>query len=127
MINRSGDVDTFMRSLDHPLDAVVQQLRLAILQAEPKLTEHIKWNAPSFCRDGIDRITFNLRATDRVQIIFHRGAKSVVDATPFHFEDVTGLLQMISAERGQVVFSDALTARAQQKAFLLLVHAWIRA
>ncbi|TFD46988.1 DUF1801 domain-containing protein [Cryobacterium frigoriphilum] len=127
MSNRSADVDAFMTALDHPVGALVQQLRLAILQAEPELTEHIKWNAPSFCRGGIDRVTFNLRPIDRVQLIFHRGAKPMADATPFRFDDATGLLVKITEERGQVVFSDAATARAKQQALLVLVHAWINA
>ncbi|MBC9937183.1 MULTISPECIES: DUF1801 domain-containing protein [unclassified Leucobacter] len=126
MNNRNGEVDAFLATLDHPLNAVVQQIRGAILDAEPELTEQIKWNAPSFCRDGVDRVTFNLRPTDRIQLIFHRGAKVGTDATPFRFVDPTGLLSMITEERGQVVFPSAQEARDQEDSLLALVHAWVR-
>ncbi|KGJ74872.1 hypothetical protein GY21_10075 [Cryobacterium roopkundense] len=127
MTNRSAEVDAFMAALDHPRAALVQQIRLAILTAEPKVTERIKWNAPSFCRDGVDRVTFNLRPADRVHLIFHRGSTARQDPAPFHFEDSTGLLVKITEERGQVTFFDADAVRAGKASLLALVHAWIRA
>ncbi|HSF46597.1 MAG TPA: DUF1801 domain-containing protein, partial [Chitinophagaceae bacterium] len=53
-------VDGFIRKLDHPLKDVVVKLRSIILDTDPKLTEQVKWNAPSFCYNGDDRITMNL-------------------------------------------------------------------
>lgn len=100
---------------------------MAILQAEPDLTEQIKWNAPSFGRDGVDRITFNLRPTDRVQLIFHRGSKAVHDLVPFRFHDSNGLLEKITEERGQVVFRDVSAFQAEKESLLALVHDWIAA
>jgi hypothetical protein len=33
-------------------------LRAAILASNDQLSEQVQWNAPSFCHDGVDRITF---------------------------------------------------------------------
>lgn len=126
MTNRSPAVDAFMGTLAHPMAASVQEIRLGILSAEPELTEHIKWKAPSFCMHGVDRVTFTLRPVDRIQLIFHRGAKAVADARPFSFEDPSGLLSMITPERGQVVLEPA-SVQAELPALLQLVHAWVRA
>jgi hypothetical protein len=59
----------------------VEAVREIILSAHPGITERIKWNAPSFCIDGDDRITFRLQPGDRVQLVFHRGARKRDDAT----------------------------------------------
>jgi hypothetical protein len=69
-------VDEFIKSSSHPLKKELTELRRIISKAAPTLTEQIKWNAPSFCHNGDDRITFNLSKQDAVLLIFHRGAKS---------------------------------------------------
>ena len=51
--------------------------------------EHVKWNAPSFCYAGVDRVTFRLQPGNRLQLVLHRGAKVRDDAADFRFEDPT--------------------------------------
>jgi hypothetical protein len=58
MPSRAPHVDTFMAELEHPFKAGVEQLRAAILASNDGITEHVKWNAPSFCYAGVDRVTF---------------------------------------------------------------------
>ena len=66
-------VDEFMNKLDHPLKAEVQAVRDIIKGVNPKITEQIKWNAPSYSyKDYI--ATFNLRAQQHVHLIFHNPA-----------------------------------------------------
>jgi hypothetical protein len=126
MGNRSGEVDEFLDALSHPLSDEVKQLRLEILEMEPRATEHIKWNAPSFCIDGVDLITFNLRPMDRIQLIFHRGAKVRVDADAFTFVDDSGLVKWITSDRGSVtLLPGELNDRRPQ--LLKLVGAWLEA
>ena len=48
MSNKSQQVDRFLEGLDHPLKEQIEQLRLAILDSNDQITEHIKWKAPSF-------------------------------------------------------------------------------
>ncbi|WP_433414340.1 hypothetical protein ACQP1V_33825 [Microtetraspora malaysiensis] len=46
--NKSGEVDRFITALEHPLKAGIEQLRSAILASNADISEHVKWNAPSF-------------------------------------------------------------------------------
>jgi uncharacterized protein YdhG (YjbR/CyaY superfamily) len=71
MLNRSEAVNQFIEETQHPLKADIATVRAIILEADDQITEHIKWNAPSFCDDGEDRITFNLHAKDRIRLVFH--------------------------------------------------------
>jgi hypothetical protein len=64
-------VDEFMAELDHPLKPEVQEIRDIIKGVNAGITEQVKWNAPTFSFDGGYLVTFNLRATDRVHLVFH--------------------------------------------------------
>ncbi|GAA2170982.1 hypothetical protein GCM10009846_03230 [Agrococcus versicolor] len=123
--NRSPEVDAFMDALEHPMAAHVQRIRLAILEREPRLTERIKWKAPSIAADDVDRVTFHLRPTDRVSLILHRGVRTVDDAVPFAFVDDAGLVSWITSERGQVTLAPA-EVDDRLDDLLRLVHAWVR-
>lgn len=125
-VNRNPVVDSFLESLDHPFKPVVERLRLAVLGADDAIAEHIKWKAPSFCFHSVDRVTFNLRPLHHVQIIFHRGAKTIEDDFHFDASKWTGLLEMIGKDRGQVVFPSAEVAAARQEEFVGLVREWVR-
>jgi len=124
--NRNPDVDVFLAELDHPLKTTVERLRLAILGCDPDITEHIKWNAPSFRFNDIDRVTFNLRPRDQVQLIFHRGAHINDSDFPFDITRWSGLLEMISHDRGQVKLANPEVAAARQNDLVQLVREWIQ-
>lgn len=126
-LNRNPGVDSFLESLDHPLKPVIESLRLAVLDADEAITERIKWKAPSFCFDSVDRVTFNLRPLNHVQLIFHRGAKAAEGAFEFDPSRWGGLLEMIGKDRGQVIFPGAEAAAARQDEFIDLVREWVRA
>ncbi|PTT70425.1 DUF1801 domain-containing protein [Arthrobacter sp. HMWF013] len=126
-LNRNPAVDAFLESLDHPLKPVIESLRLAVLDADGAITERIKWKAPSFCFDSVDRVTFNLRPLHHVQLIFHRGAKATGSAFDFDPSTWGGLLEMIGKDRGQVIFPSAEAAAARQDDFIGLVREWVRA
>ena len=121
MPNRTQEVDRFMEGLDHPLKAGIEQLRLAILDSNDHITEHIKWKAPSFCYAGEDRVTFRLYPEDRAQLVFHRGAKVKDDAADFAFEDDTGLLRWVANDRAVVALRDA----EDVEAVVEVVNRWV--
>ncbi|MEV6373662.1 DUF1801 domain-containing protein [Micromonospora musae] len=116
-----------MATLAHPLKSGVEELRSAILASNTEISEHVKWNAPSFRFGGDDRVTFRLRPGDRVQLIFHRGAKVRSDVAEFTFEDPTGLMTWLAPDRGVVTFPDLKTMQSQQAAVVSLVNRWVRA
>ena len=90
-----------MEGLDHSLKDGIERLRAAILDSNDRITEHIKWNAPSFCYAGEDRVTFRLYPEDRVQLIFHRGAKVKSDAVGFRVRRPHWVLEVDSERQGR--------------------------
>lgn len=64
-----AEVDQYMDQLVHPFKKEIALLRSIIINANNKLEERIKWNAPSFYYQK-DMAAFNLRAKGYVQIIF---------------------------------------------------------
>src|SRR5688572_4485205 len=127
MAGRAGDVDAFMAELQHPLKAGIEQLRSAILASNEQITEHVKWNAPSFCFGGVDRATFRLQPGDRLQLILHRGAKTRNDSADFRFEDPSGLLEWLAPDRAVVTFRDLADIDARQAMVVNLVNRWVTA
>ncbi|HVL25198.1 MAG TPA: DUF1801 domain-containing protein [Thermomicrobiales bacterium] len=123
--NRTEAVDRFLATLDHPLKVEIVALRTAILASNDRITERIKWNAPSFGYDD-DRVTFKLHPADRLQLIFHRGAR-VKDTTGFTFEDPSGLLRWATPDRAVVTLRDAGDIETHQAALLTVITAWIDA
>lgn len=125
MPNTSPDVDEYLGALQHPLKAGVILLRTAILAGNPGITENIKWNAPSFCYAGQDRVTFRLQPKNQLQLIFHRGAKVRTDTADFTFDDPSGLLNWLSPDRAIVGFSDLDAVVATRGAMVELVNRWV--
>jgi hypothetical protein len=103
----------------------VEAVREIILSAHPGLTEQIKWNAPSFGIDGDDRITFRLQPGDRVQLVFHQGARKRDDATSFSFEDGSGLLEWVAGDRALGTFHGLDDVEAKRAALKDLVRRWM--
>jgi hypothetical protein len=124
----SSDVDRFLAGLEHPLKAGVEQLRAAILASDPAITEHVKWNAPSFCYAGVDRVTFRLQPGNRLQLVLHRGAKVKDDAADFRFyDDDSGLLDWVAPDRAVISFRDLDDVAARRTAVTDLVRRWVAA
>jgi Domain of unknown function (DU1801) len=126
MAHGSEDVERFMRELEHPLKVEIEHVRSAILASSAEVSERIKWNAPSFCFRGEDRVTFRLQPKDRFQLVFHRGAK-VKDTTGFSFEDDSGLLEWAAKDRGVLTFRDAKDVKDRSAAAVKLVARWMEA
>jgi hypothetical protein len=125
--NTSPEVDQFMASLDHPLKEGVQRLRTAILACNDTITEHIKWNAPSFRHGGQDRLTFRLQPGNKLQLIFHRGAKPRADTATFVFDDPTGLMTWPAPDRAVIDFPDLQAVTTNEAKIVSLVNRWVSA
>ena len=70
-VSRTDKVDEFLRELSHPLKAEVEAARSIIMGVNKDIHEEVKWNAPSFNYKGEYLVTFNLRETKRVHLVFH--------------------------------------------------------
>ncbi len=119
-------VEAFLATLDHPHKPVVFALRSLILNADPQISEGIKWNVPSF-RTTEYFATFHLRSTEMVRIILHLGAKGRGSDTPaITVVDQAGLLTWLAPDRAAVTFHDLEEVNAKQAAFTQLIREWIQ-
>jgi uncharacterized protein YdhG (YjbR/CyaY superfamily) len=72
-------VQKYMDDLEHPLKAEIQAVRDIIKGVHPEIQEEVKWNAPSYSYKGNYLVTFNLRATQHVHLVFHNPEISKVN------------------------------------------------
>ena len=68
-----NDVDAWMAKYDNPQKAVVAAVRKAILAADKRITETIKWQSPTFVYKG-NLASFNPRSKAHASLMFHTGA-----------------------------------------------------
>jgi hypothetical protein len=111
-----------MAELKHPLKAEIESARKCITAVSRKITEEIKWKAPGF-RTSESFATVNLRSTDKLQFIFHLGAKVRPDVKEMKIADPDGLLKWLAKDRCLVTVGDI----AKQGAALdAIVRQWIK-
>jgi hypothetical protein len=70
----SVEVDRWFGSTDHPQKPVMEAVREAILAADPRVTEAMKWKSPTFMYKG-NIASINPQAKRFVSLMFHRGAE----------------------------------------------------
>lgn len=118
-------VETFLASLDHPFKPEIIALRQAILGADSRIAESIKWNAPSFSTSE-HFATMQLRAKDGVLIILHLGAKTRDTATTgIAIDDPAALLSWLAKDRASIKFRDLADIEAKRAAFTNVIRQWI--
>ena len=124
----SQGVDPFLATLQHPLKEEIREVRRIILSAHPRLTEHIKWNAPSYACNGEDRVTFNLHGQGFFRLVFHCGAKAKnrqLEGRLIH--DSTQLLEWVTDDRATARFTNMQDVREKEAALRTVVQQWIAA
>lgn len=120
-------VADLVNGLDDGTRAQVQLLRDIIASLDADLTEHIKWNAPSYVLNGEDRVTMNLRNKEgRVKLVLHMGATRSEDkkGAPVLLED-EGIVEWASDIRGLITFADAVDIRANEPALRRVLTRWL--
>ena len=123
--NEGGEVEAFLRALDHPHKTEIAALRKIILGSDPAICEGIKWNAPSF-RTSDWFATFHLRAKDGVHLILHLGAKKRKGASPrAAIADPESLLGWLGPDRASVRFRDGKEIAARRSDFQKVLRQWI--
>ncbi len=120
------DVTTFLAELDHPRKPAILALRDVVRGADPRITEEIKWSAPSF-RAPDPFATFQLRSKDGVQLVLHFGAKkrsAPVDRSAV--ADPAGLLTWLGDDRASLVVRDTADVAEKQAAIAEMIREWLR-
>jgi hypothetical protein len=123
----SEEVTHFMAALEHPFKAEIEQMRQIILAANKDLTENIKWNAPSFCLNGDDRITMRINPPKQLQLIFHRGAKVLDMPKEALIKDNSGILSWKTNDRAVATFLNRTDIEAKSEALVLIINDWLKA
>ena len=103
-----SNVDLFMAKLDHPLKAEIEELRKIIKRINGDILEEVKWNAPSYRYRGNYLVTFNLRDTKRIHLVFHN---------PMIPKIKSELLEGDYVDRRMTYFSDMNDIKAKKSEF----------
>jgi uncharacterized protein YdhG (YjbR/CyaY superfamily) len=69
-ISDADQVAQYMEQLVHPLKEEVEAIRVIIKKVSPKISERIKWNAPSYYYNE-DIVTFGPKKDGKVLLVFH--------------------------------------------------------
>jgi hypothetical protein len=120
-------VTKFLDELIHPLREEIEQLRQIILGSNSDLTENIKWNGPNYCFKGEDRITMKIQPPKQILLVFHRGAKKLVQPKDKLINDKTGLLNWKENDRATVAFSTLREIKKAEADLRVIVRAWLEA
>lgn len=81
---RTAEVDNWIASRGHPQAALMSEVRDAILAADPRVEECIKWSCPTFTYAG-NIVSINPQAKTFVSLMFHTGGR-----IPGRFPQLTG-------------------------------------
>jgi uncharacterized protein YdhG (YjbR/CyaY superfamily) len=119
-------IDEFMNAMDEKQKEQITLLRTIITDIHPELTEHIKWNSPSYVLKGEDRITFSVRPKYPIAIILHMGATRPEDKNGMPVMDnPSGLIEWKSDTRGVISFADLDDIQAKRLQFANIVDQWL--
>lgn len=113
-MNRDTNVDAWMDAYDNPQKDLVQAVRLAILGADPRVTETIKWQAPTFVYKG-NIASFFPKAKKHASLMFHKGAE---------IEGNFLSLEGDGKEARSMKFADAADLDAKRAELAAIITAW---
>ena len=117
MSNRNPDVDAWFERYDNPLKDLVQEVREAVLAADDRVSEVIKWQAPTFVYKG-NIASFFPKSKKHVTLMFHQGAS---------IDDPVGLLEGDGPTSRSAKFTTAEDLEAKREALQALIANWIAA
>ena len=113
-MTKNKEVDAWLKASDNPLKPVVAAVREVILKADTRVTEAIKWQAPTFIYKG-NIARFFPKAKSHASLMFHKGA-----VIPGDFPNLAG--DGKEARSFKVASLDDLDTKADELAAILV--AW---
>lgn len=127
MKNVNDEVTKFLNELNHPLRTEIEALRLIILNSINGLTENIKWNGPNYYFEEQDRITMKIQPPKQILLIFHRGAKKIIQPKDKLIDDKSGLLIWKENDRAIVEFKNLDEIKKAESNLEKIINNWINA
>ena len=108
--------------------AGVTWLRELVFEAEPDVTETIKWNSPNYAVHGVDRLTVHTAGRGPVRLILHFGTSRAEHkgAVPLFTEDPDRLLTWHSDIRASLPVPPVDELPGKRDALMSVVRAWLR-
>ena len=127
MPERFATVDEFLTSHEPQRRAEIESLRTLVHEAEPALTEIVKWNSPDYTLDGVDRLTINAAGKGPVRLILHFGTERPEDkgAAPTFAGDPDDLLTWHSNIRASLPMPPTEKLPAERGAIISVIRAWL--
>lgn len=113
-MNKSPAVDAWLAAYENPMKEVVMAVREAILAADPRVEEAIKWQAPTFVYKG-NIASFFPKSKKHASLMFHKGA-----SIPGDFPHLVG----DGKEARTMKFADLDDLASQRKELQAVVVAW---
>lgn len=124
MATKNADVTKFLDGQNLPLRKEIEQLRHCILSAEAQLSENIKWNGPNYSYHDQDRITMRIQP-DKIQLIFHRGAKVQEQPKEKLIKDNSELLLWKGNDRAIATFKNMAEIENSKPELTIIIKEWI--
>ena len=120
-------VDAYLAAQSPERRSQVQTLRELVREADPRLTEIVKWNSPNYTLDGVDRLTINSAGRGPVRLILHFGTARAEDkgAAPTFEGDPDGLLTWHSDIRASLALPEGAELERKRDAVLAVIRAWL--
>ena len=114
-MSTSPEVDAWFDRYDNPQKDLVDAVRRVILEADDRVTETVKWQAPTFMYRG-NIASFYPKSRAHVSLMFHTGAS---------LPDPHGLLEGEGDVSRVAKFVDAEDLDRKTPALQELIRAWI--
>ncbi|MET0843529.1 MAG: DUF1801 domain-containing protein [Mycetocola sp.] len=115
MSNHNPEVDAWLAEYDNPQRDLVAEVRDVILSIDPRVTEAVKWKAPTFMFNG-NIASFFPRSKKTVTLMFHAGAS---------LDDPSGLLEGDGDVSRVARFADSADLEQKKPALEAVIRAWI--
>lgn len=119
-----SSVHALLEALEHPHKAGILELRDWILALDPRISEEVKWNAPSFRLED-HFATFRLHPPKGIQLILHTGAKAKSNSRRFVITDPAGLLAWPATDRCVLTAGSTSQLRAHKSQVQVIVKQWL--
>lgn len=116
-LSDAEQVTQWMQTTTYPLKDEIEVLREVIKKADKKISERIKWNAPSYYYKE-DIVTFGPDRKGRLLLVFHH---------PSVVEIKSDLLEGDYKDRRLVYFNDAKDVQTKKKELAGIVKAIVQA
>lgn len=110
----ADDVEAWFVKRAHPQEPLMRKVRSALLKADPRVEECIKWSCPTFTYKG-NLASINPQAKKFVSLMFHSGAR--IPGKHPHLQgggDTTRYMQ----------FADEADLKAKKAGLAKVVKAW---